>query len=82
VARTATFIASMGKHTSALPGASPLEVIVAIHPVTTEPLGLAVVQSADAVILCLELGRTRIDEANVAIDLIGRDRIAGCVLVG
>ena len=56
-------------------------VIVAIPPVVTEPLGIAVTDAADAVVLCIERGRTRSPSARRTIEMIGRDRIVGCVLV-
>lgn len=57
------------------------KVIVSVQPVVTEPLGLAVAQAADAVVLCIEEGRTRISDALKTIDLIGRDRILGSLLI-
>jgi hypothetical protein len=56
-------------------------VIVAIPSVVTEPLGVAVTDAADAVVLCVEKGRTRTPSALRTIEMIGRDRIIGCVLV-
>lgn len=56
-------------------------VIVAIPPVLTEPLGIAVTEAADAVVVCIERGRTRMQSVQRTIDMIGRDRIVGCVLV-
>jgi hypothetical protein len=83
VARAAALLASTHRGGGdTRPGASPLEVIVAIHSVITEPLGLALVQAADAVVLCVEMGRTRLEAANQTIELVGRDRIVGCVIVG
>jgi hypothetical protein len=67
---------------SALAMASGGRVIVAVQPVIVEPLGLAVAQSADAVVLCLELGRTRLAAARRTVELVGRERIAGCLLTG
>lgn len=61
--------------------ASHGRVIVAIPPVVTEPLGIAVTDAADAVVLCIERGRTRSPTALRTIAMIGRDRIVGCVLV-
>ena len=58
------------------------KVIVAIQPVVSEPLGLAVTQAADVVVLCVEMGRTRLASARRTIELVGRERIAGCFLVG
>jgi hypothetical protein len=57
------------------------QVVVAIQPVVVEPLGVAIAQAADAVVLCVELGRTRLKAARRTIELIGRERIAGCFLV-
>jgi hypothetical protein len=57
------------------------KVIFAIQPVVVEPLGLAVTDAADAVVLCIEMGRSRIASVRRSMELIGRDRIAGCVLI-
>ncbi len=57
------------------------QVIVAIQPVVVDPLGVAVARAADAVILCIELERTRLESARRTIDLIGADRIGGAILV-
>jgi len=55
--------------------------VISIPPVVSEPLGVAVAQYADGVILTVHLGSTRLDEARRTIELIGRDRILGCFLV-
>lgn len=57
------------------------QVVVAIQPVIVEPLGVAIAQAADAVILCLELGKTRVEAARRTMELIGPDRIAGAFLL-
>ena len=56
------------------------KVIVAVQPVVAEPLGLAVTQAADVAILCVKRGRTHLASARRTIELIGRERIAGCLL--
>ena len=56
-------------------------VIVAIPPVVNEPLGIAVTDAADAVVLCIEKGKTRTPAARRTIEMIGRDRIVGCILI-
>ncbi|HET9554969.1 MAG TPA: hypothetical protein VFP50_18530 [Anaeromyxobacteraceae bacterium] len=56
-------------------------VIVAIQPVTVEPLGLAIAQAADAVIVCIELGRSKLRDVERTVALVGRERLAGCFLV-
>lgn len=55
--------------------------VISIPCVVGEPLGLAVAQRADAVVLTFHLGKTRLSEARRTIDLIGRDRIVGCFIV-
>jgi hypothetical protein len=57
------------------------QVVVAVQPVVDQPLGIAVAHAADAVVLCVEMGRTRLASARRTIELIGRDRIIGCFLV-
>ena len=55
--------------------------IIAIQPVVDDPLGVAVAQAADAVVLCVEVGRTRMPNARRTIELIGAERVIGVVLV-
>ena len=55
--------------------------LVAIQPVVEEPLGIAVAQAADAVVLCIEIGRTRLSAARRTIELIGRDRITAALVI-
>ena len=57
------------------------QVIVAIGPVVAQPLAIAVARAADAVILCVEVGKTRIASARRTIDLIGADRFVGCLML-
>jgi hypothetical protein len=61
--------------------ASGARLIISIPPVVAEPLGLATAHNADLVVVCLELGRTRLASARRTLDLIGRDRVAGCFLI-
>ena len=56
-------------------------VIIAVQPVTDEPLGLAVTRAVDEVVLCVEKGSARLGPARRALELIGRERVAGCLLV-
>ncbi|HZX93279.1 MAG TPA: hypothetical protein VFE90_02100 [Myxococcales bacterium] len=55
--------------------------IVALEAVVTNPLVLPVVLAADAVLLCVELGVTPLAAARRTIELIGRERILGTVLL-
>jgi hypothetical protein len=65
---------------TALAVAPTARLVISIPPVITEPLGLAVAQAADAVVVTFRLGRTRLSAARRTIELLGRDHIAGCVL--
>lgn len=56
-------------------------VIISLPSVIQEPLGLAVAHSSNVVAVTIKLGRTRLADAQRTIELIGRARIAGCVLV-
>jgi hypothetical protein len=80
-ARIAATVGATGQVTKARPVATPIEAIVAIPPVVVEPLGAAIAQAADATILCIELRRTRMAEVRHAVELVGRERIAGCLLL-
>lgn len=55
--------------------------IIAIDPVVSNPAGIPVALSADAVLLCVELGKTDIASARKTVQLIGRERFIGCVIV-
>jgi hypothetical protein len=64
-----------------LPPGTDRAIIVAIEAVVDNPLVLPVALSADAVLLCVQLGATEITAARHTIELIGRDRVIGCVLI-
>lgn len=55
--------------------------IIAIGAVAENPLILPLALAADAVLLCVEIGRTRMEDARHTVELIGRDRIIGTVLL-
>jgi len=57
------------------------QLVVSIPSVVAEPLGVAAAREADLVVLCLELGLTSLAGARQTIELIGLDRIAGCLLL-
>ena len=73
------------RDTQALHTATPLppsgRAIIAIRPVMDEPLGLAIAQAADAVVLCVELGRSRLAAARRTIELVGADRVIGALVI-
>jgi hypothetical protein len=55
--------------------------IIAIQPIVDESLGVAVAQAADAVVLCVQLGKSRLSSARRTIELVGPERVIGAVLV-
>jgi hypothetical protein len=55
--------------------------IIAIKPIVAEPLGVVIAQAADAVVLCIDLGRSRMRDARRTIELIGPERILGAFVI-
>jgi len=55
--------------------------IIALDPVITDPAGIPVASAADVALLCVELGRTKIPEAQKTLQLIGRGHFRGCILI-
>lgn len=60
---------------------SAARLIISIPSVVSEPLGLATTQRADVIVLCIHMGQARMADARRSLELIGRERIAGCFLV-
>ena len=60
--------------------ATPGNVLVAIQPVVAEPLGLTVTGAADAIVMYIQAGRTRLAAAQRTIDSIAHERDAGALL--
>jgi len=59
----------------------PARNIATLPPVATNPLALKVAAAADIVVICVEIGKTRLSAVRRTLELIGRDRVAGCVLI-
>jgi hypothetical protein len=62
-------------------GAAPPQIIVAIPPVVLQPLGVAVARAADTVVICLAVGQTSLEHVRHTIELVGRERIRGAMVV-
>ncbi len=71
-----------GPPDQALALTSAARLIISVPAVVSEPLGLATTQNADLIVLCVERGQTRIANARRTLELIGRERVAGCLLLG
>ncbi|HTO98275.1 MAG TPA: hypothetical protein VMK66_14600 [Myxococcales bacterium] len=55
--------------------------IVALDSVVANPLALPVALAADAVLICVALGKTEVAAARHTVELVGRDRVIGCALI-
>jgi len=53
--------------------------VVVLGPLSTSLAGLSVAKAADAALLCVVLGRSRLDEARRTVEFVGADRFVGCV---
>ncbi|ACG74086.1 conserved hypothetical protein [Anaeromyxobacter sp. K] len=58
-----------------------LQIIVAIPPVLDDPLGVAVAHAVDAAVLCVEMGKARLKSARKTMELVGRERFVGSILM-
>lgn len=67
--------------TRAITVAPRSRVIISIPPVISEPLGLAATQEADAVVIGVRMRQTRLRNARRTLELIGRERVAGCFVM-
>jgi hypothetical protein len=56
-------------------------VLIALGPVLTSPVSLALAQAVDAAILCLTLGESSISEAAQTIEEVGQERFLGSVIL-
>jgi len=56
--------------------------IAAVDPVVSSLAGIPVVLAADAAVLVVRLGEADLGNALSTIEIVGRDRILGCVAVG
>ena len=58
-----------------------LRVFVALRSLAENPTAIPIARAADAVVLCVGLGKTAIKSAEKTLDEIGRDRVLGCIVV-
>jgi hypothetical protein len=62
------------------PGRSAGRVLVVLQSVLSEPAGIPVARAADAVLLCVELGKTPLEDARRTLALAGGpEKVLGCV---
>jgi hypothetical protein len=57
-------------------------VIVPVDPIADNPNAVPIVQAASAALLVLRLGESRLNAARAAIEVVGRDRFLGSIVLG
>jgi len=67
--------------TEAMVVAPPARLIISIPSVIAEPLGLPAAHQADGVVVAVRVDHTLTAHVKRTIELIGRERVRGCVLV-
>jgi len=79
--RTAPLILEMTEGSSTRgPGTQASDrILVAIESVLSHPSGVPVALAADAVLLCVEIGKTSITAARETVQIVGAQRFLGCI---
>jgi hypothetical protein len=73
--------AGSAPRTEALAVTPPTQLLISIPSVIAEPLGIPAAQQADAVVVTVRVGHTLTAQVKRTVDLVGRERVAGCVLL-
>jgi len=81
LAQTAQFVDSLSRKSGGGSTKRGGEIIIAVDPVVENPLGIAIAFAADAVLVTIELGVTDLASARKTIEMVGRERLLGCVVV-
>jgi hypothetical protein len=63
------------------PASERFERVVALEPLTLNPMGATIAHAAEAVLMIAERGITELRTAKRTVEMIGRERFIGCVLV-
>ncbi len=77
--QASALIRSLAAHGST--GGPADQLVVSIPSVVVEPLGVAVAQQADLVVLCLRMGWSGLSDARQTVQLVGEGRLAGCLVL-
>jgi hypothetical protein len=56
-------------------------VLIALRSIFENPTAMPVAREADAVVLCIRLGKTDVMAAEETITQVGRDRVLGSIIV-
>ena len=55
--------------------------LVQLDSVLSQPSGVPVALAADGAVLCVELGKTRLEQARRTLEILGRSRFLGCIVL-
>ena len=55
--------------------------VISIHSVLEKPLATGIAQAADAALLCVQLRQASLADGRATLDLVGRERFVGSVLL-
>jgi hypothetical protein len=77
--QAAALIRSLAVH--GVTGGPGDQLVISLPSVVVEPLGVAVAQQADLVVLCVRMGWSGLDDARQTVQLVGEDRVAGCLVL-
>jgi hypothetical protein len=64
-----------------LPSEGRFDRVIVLDSLAVNPVSATVAQAADAVLLVIETGVSKLAAARRVMDSIGRERIVGCVMV-
>jgi|GEM_PF-6025276 len=56
--------------------------LVVLQSALAEPTSIAVSRAADAVVVCIEFDKTPLDDVRRTLELVGQDKVLGCIGVG
>ena len=74
----ADLVASLSR---SLVSAKDVRTVISIESVLSNPLGVGIARAADAVLLCVRRGQTKLDAAQRTIELIGRQCFIGSIVL-
>lgn len=61
--------------------AGGVRVVIALRSMFENPTAIPIARAADAVVVCVDLGKTAIKSAEQTIDAVGHDRVLGSIVI-
>jgi len=62
--------------------AAGTRVVATVDSVMTNLGGVALIRDAAAALIVVRLGESRVDSINSTVDIVGRERVIGCAILG